>query len=106
MIVLPATHNVDLDKLQVLTGAATVTVADEHEYADRFPDCEIGAMPPFGNLYGMPVLAAEVLLEDQQIVFNAGSHTESVKMELNEFVRLVKPTFRKLSRPREPAAAM
>ena len=68
-----------------------VRFASEDEFKDSFPDCETGAMPPFGNLYGMDVYLAQPLTEDEEIAFNAGSHTELIKMPLHDFERLVKP---------------
>ncbi|MEN6321411.1 MAG: YbaK/EbsC family protein, partial [Syntrophaceae bacterium] len=60
-------------------------------FKDIFPDCEVGAMPPFGNLYGMDVYVDQHLTEDKEIVFNAGSHSELVRMAYEDFARLVKP---------------
>jgi Ala-tRNA(Pro) deacylase len=99
MVVVPATHQVDLDHLQILTGADMLSLASEHEFDDRFPDCEVGTMPPFGNLYGMPVYASDALLEDEQIVFHAGTHTEAVRMSVADYVRLVSPIVYRLSHP-------
>lgn len=97
MVVLPAAYKVDLELLRKALGAATVGLATETEFSGLFPDCETGAMPPFGNLYGLPVLVAEALAENKEIVFNAGTHTEVVKLEFADFGRLVKPTVLKLS---------
>ena len=91
MAVLPASCKVDVDLLKKDTGAATIEIANEKEFKDLFPDCEIGAMPPFGNLYGMDVFVAESLTEDKEIAFNAGSHRELVKMTYKDFEKLVKP---------------
>jgi Ala-tRNA(Pro) deacylase len=101
MVIVPATHSVDLDKLQVLTGANQVVLADELDFRDRFKDCETGAMPPFGKLYGMPIFVSDALLEDEHLVFQAGSHTEAVKMSTADYMRLESPTVHRLSRPRE-----
>lgn len=100
MVVVPATHYVDLAKLEILTGADMVDLADEHDFRDRFPDCEPGAMPVFANLYGMPLYVADALKEDEEIVFNAGTHSEAVKIRFEDFVRLAKPLVRDLSTPR------
>ena len=97
MTVLPASCKVDFDLLKKDTGAATIEIANEKEFKDLFPDCEIGAMPPFGNLYGMDVFVAESLTEDKEIAFNAGSHRELVKMAYKDFERLVKPKIVKFS---------
>ncbi|MDO8141220.1 MAG: YbaK/EbsC family protein [Candidatus Brocadiales bacterium] len=91
MAVLPASSKVDFDLLKKATGAATIEIANEKEFKDLFPDCEIGAMPPFGNLYGMEVFVAKTLTEDREIAFNAGSHRELVKLAYKNFEQLVKP---------------
>lgn len=91
MVVLPATDHVDLRLLKKATGAKKVELASEREFKDLFPDCEIGAMPPFGNLYDLEVLVAEHLREDEEISFNAGTHTELIRMSYKDFEKLVKP---------------
>jgi Ala-tRNA(Pro) deacylase len=91
MAVLPADHKVDFDLLKHITGADKVELASEQEFRTLFPDCEVGAMPPFGNLYGMKVYVDEALSEDDEIGFNAGSHSEIIKMAYKDFERLVKP---------------
>jgi Ala-tRNA(Pro) deacylase len=91
MTVLPANFKVDLDRLREITGAADVELATEAEFAEWFPDCEVGAMPPFGNLYGLDVYVAEKLTRDEEIAFNAGTHTELIRMAYRDFERLVKP---------------
>ncbi|RYZ70262.1 MAG: YbaK/EbsC family protein, partial [Lysobacteraceae bacterium] len=74
-------------------GGATVELAEESEIRDAFPDCELGAMPPFGHLYGMPVYVDSRLARQPEIVFNAGSHTDAVRMPYAEFERLAEPEF-------------
>lgn len=91
MAVLPASFQVDLEQLKLRTGVATAELATEREFKQHFPDCETGAMPPFGNLYGIPVYVDETLTEDREIAFNAGSHYELIKMSYRDFERLVKP---------------
>ncbi len=91
MAVLPAPHKVDFKLLKNALGASSVELATEKEFSDRFPECEPGAMPPFGNLYDMDVYVAQKLTEDEEIAFNAGSHTELVKLSYGDFARLVKP---------------
>lgn len=91
MAVLPGSQKVDVDLLRDALGARDVTLARESAFKDRFPECDLGAMPPFGNLYGMPVYVADSLAEDEEIAFNAGSHTELVKMSYRDFERLVQP---------------
>jgi Ala-tRNA(Pro) deacylase len=89
--VLPASYQVDLEELRRRTGVATAALATEREFKQHFPDCETGAMPPFGNLYGIPVYVDETLTLDREIAFNAGSHYELIKMSYRDFERLVKP---------------
>jgi Ala-tRNA(Pro) deacylase len=91
MAVLPASHRVDLGHLKSALGADDVVLASEDEFKRLFPDCELGAMPPFGNLYDMGVFVAEQLTEDDEIAFNAGSHTELVKMAYRDYAKLVTP---------------
>jgi Ala-tRNA(Pro) deacylase len=91
MAVLPATDHVDLRQLKKATGAKKVELASEREFKDLFPDCEIGAMPPFGNLYDLDVYVAKGLREDEQIAFNAGTHTEIIRVAYQDFEKLVRP---------------
>lgn len=95
MAVLPATQQIAFNLLREALGAKEVELATETEFQDLFPDCEIGAMPPFGNLYNVPVYVASLLTQDEEIIFNAGSHTEAIKMSYKDFERLVKPTVAK-----------
>ncbi|MBN2468148.1 MAG: YbaK/EbsC family protein [Deltaproteobacteria bacterium] len=97
MVVLPASYKVDLRLLKETVGAQTVALAGEEEFKGMFPDCEIGAMPPFGNLYGMDVYVAKTLAEDDEIAFNAGSHIELIKLAYTDFERLVQPIVVRLS---------
>ena len=97
MAVLPASSKIDFDLLKKATGSGKVEIASEKEFKDLFPECEVGAMPPFGNLYGMDVFVAESLTVDKEIAFNAGSHRELVKMAYKDFERLVKPKVTKFS---------
>jgi len=97
MAVLPASYEVDLSLLRAAAGARSVSLAKEEEFKDRFPDCDIGAMPPFGNLYGMPVYVDESLTKDKDIAFNAGSHNELLQVPYADFERLVKPTVLKFA---------
>ena len=90
MAVLPASYRVDLDRLHQLIGEK-VTLASEMEFKDEFPGCEVGAMPPFGHLYGMDTFVAARLAEDEEIAFNAGSHTEVIRMSFKDFQRLEQP---------------
>lgn len=97
MAVLPATDKVSPRRLADVTGATKVELASEDEFSDLFPRCEVGAMPPFGNLWGLPVFVDQRLREDEKIAFNAGSHTELVKLPYADFERLVEPTVAQLS---------
>jgi Ala-tRNA(Pro) deacylase len=92
MVVLPATHRLDLLKLRPMVAAnAQARLAHEHEFIDLFGPCEPGAMPPFGNLFGIPVYVDQSLAEEENIVFQAGTHTETIRMRYADFVQLVKP---------------
>jgi len=91
MAVIPASHKLKLELLQKAAGAESARLASEAEFIDKFPDCEIGAMPPFGILYNMEVYASDELEEDEEITFNAGTHTELIKLAYKDFERLVKP---------------
>jgi Ala-tRNA(Pro) deacylase len=91
MAVLPASQRVDFDMLKRAAGVGKVELASEDEFRETFPGCELGAMPPFGNLYGMEVFVAQGLAEDEEIAFNAGSHIELIKLAYEDFERLVQP---------------
>jgi len=97
MAVLPASFKVDLDQLRAAAGADVVELATEDEFKGLFPGCEPGAMPPFGNLWNMPVFACETLADDVEIAFNAGSHTELVRLLFDDFARLVAPKVTRFS---------
>jgi Ala-tRNA(Pro) deacylase len=100
MAVLPASELVDLDLLADAAFARRLELAEEEEFGDRFPDCQLGAMPPFGNLYGMDVYVAESLAEGDEIAFNGGSFTELVRMAYADYARLVKPRILRFGAPR------
>jgi len=91
MVVLPASSKVDVLRLLETTGAFIVELAREEELAALFPGCELGAMPPFGNLFGLTTYVAEELTEDEEIAFNAGSSTEVILMMYRDYERLVQP---------------
>jgi Ala-tRNA(Pro) deacylase len=99
MVVLPASYRVDFELLKSATGAREVRLATEKEFQDMFPECEIGAMPPFGNLYGMEVYVAESLAKDGEIAFNGGTHTELVKISYKDFEIHVRPKLARFSYP-------
>jgi Ala-tRNA(Pro) deacylase len=92
MLALPAPYQVDLEKAAAALGVDEVHLAEEEEFEDSFPDCEVGAMPPFGNLYGVPVYVEKTLAEDETIVFRSGTHTETMSVSYSDFERLVEPT--------------
>jgi len=92
VVAIDANSRVDLDALGRALGVAAVRLATEEEIRTRFPDCEVGAMPPFGNLYDLPVVVDRRLATDDEIVFEAGNHHEAIKLAYADFDRLVKPT--------------
>ena len=92
MAVVPASRHVDLNALRKASGAQTVVIVPEPQFADIFPDCEVGAMPPFGTLYGIPVYVDDRLSRDVEIAFNAGSHLELIRMQFADFKRMEHPT--------------
>jgi len=91
MAVLPGSFKINFENLKKVLGSDNVRLADEHEFIDKFPDCEVGAMPPFGNLYGLEVFVANSLAEDEEIAFNACSHSQLIKMSYSDYEKLVKP---------------
>jgi Ala-tRNA(Pro) deacylase len=91
MAVLPADRMVHLRKVRRATGAGRIELAAEGDFRNRFPGCELGAMPPFGNLYGMEVFVDSHLAEDEEIAFNAGTHTELLRLRYRDFERLAQP---------------
>jgi Ala-tRNA(Pro) deacylase len=97
MAVLPASRRVDFELLKGTVGGRNVELASEQEFKDMFPECDVGAMPPFGNLYGLNVFVAETLAEDEEIAFNAGSHSELIQLAYRDFELLVKPRVLKFS---------
>lgn len=98
MAVLPATHQVDLEALAREAGAGSAELADEQEFGDLFPESELGAMPPFGNLYDLPVYVDRTLEEDEEIAFSAGSHSQVLQMRYEDYRRLVSPQVRSFAR--------
>ncbi|MFB3815056.1 MAG: aminoacyl-tRNA deacylase [Terriglobales bacterium] len=104
MAVLPASDHVDTYALRNAIGASTARLATEFEFKDRFPDCETGAMPPFGNLYGMKVYVDERLTKDTEIAFNACSHRELLRMSYADYARLVQPVVLRFAAGRVTAA--
>ena len=99
MAVLPASYKIDLKRLAKAAHAEKAEVASENEFKELFPECEIGAMPIFGNIYDLDVYVAESLKEDEELVFNAGTHTQVIKLSYKDFEKLVKPKVLKFSEP-------
>ena len=97
MAVLSASDKVDFSLIQKAAGASKVELASEHEFTDLFPGCQIGAIPPFGNLYEMQVILDAKLIEETEIVFNAGSYTELIMLHYEDYKRLVKPCVARIS---------
>jgi Ala-tRNA(Pro) deacylase len=91
MAVLPASYKIDFALLKKAAKAKKAELASEQEFKDLFPGCEVGAMPPFGNLYEMDVFVAESLTEDEEIAFNACSHKELIRMGFKDYEKLVQP---------------
>ncbi len=98
MVVVPGSRSVDLNALKAAVSAKTAMIVPEPEFSDSFPDCEVGAMPPFGVLYDLPVYVDEMLTKDDEIAFNAGSHRELVRLSYKDFERLVRPKVMKIVR--------
>ncbi|MGA2642472.1 MAG: YbaK/EbsC family protein [Spirochaetia bacterium] len=92
MAVLPSKYHVNLERLRVASSSGNVDLAAEEEFSREFPGCDEGAMPPFGNLYGMPVYVDTILTEDEEIAFNACTHTELIQLAYKDFQKLVNPT--------------
>lgn len=99
MLVLPAPYQVDPEKAAEELGAGEVRLAGEERFEDTFPDCEVGAMPPFGNLYGVPVYVDEALTEDETVVFRAGTHTDTMSVGYADLERLAEPTVARFADP-------
>jgi Ala-tRNA(Pro) deacylase len=91
LAVMPATARANLARLRSALGAREVRLATELEFTGLFPDCEVGAMPPFGNLYGVPVFVDAALTQDKEIIFNAGTHQDTIRMRYADFERLALP---------------
>lgn len=98
MAVIPANEWISLEALRQGTGARSASLASENEFSERFPECDVGAMPPFGNLYGMDVYAADTLSHDHSIAFNAGHHDELLRMGWGDYERLVHPRILAMTR--------
>jgi Ala-tRNA(Pro) deacylase len=96
MMVLPTDHQIDLEKVEKAIGKGA-SLDKEHEFKSLFPDCAIGAMPPFGNLYGVPTYVDKHLTEQDYIVFEAGTHTDAIKLSYPDYEKIVKPKVKDLA---------
>jgi Ala-tRNA(Pro) deacylase len=105
MAVLPAEHLIDLEKLTKIVGK-DVSFASEQEFESLFPDCAVGAMPPFGNLYGMPTYVDKNLAEEDYIVFEAGTHTAAIRISYGDYEKIVKPQVKDLAIKIQPMKTM
>jgi Ala-tRNA(Pro) deacylase len=108
MAVLPASYQVDFKLLNEIFKDQKVELATESEFKNLFPDCEVGAMPPFGHLYSMEVFVAEALRDNKEIVFNAGSHKELIRMDYEDYEKLAEPkilkfSWKTVSLPKDPS---
>ena len=92
LAVLPAPHRIDFEALRRWLNAQDIRLATEEEMRSLFPDCEVGAEPPLGGLYELPVYVSPVLARDEEITFNAGSHEEAIRMKYDDFARLTRPS--------------
>jgi len=101
MMVLPADHQIDLEKVEKAIGKA-VSLGKEQEFKTLFSDCAIGAMPPFGHLYGLPTYVEQSLAEQDYIVFEAGTHTDAIKMSYRDYEKIVKPNVNDLAIKLQP----
>lgn len=99
MAVLRADHKINIHAIKAAFGAHEVHLAHEEDLSALFPDCELGAMPPFGNLYGIPVLVDQALLSDEEIAFNACNHSRVIRLKLSDYLRLVNPLIGRYSQP-------
>ena len=97
LAVLPAPHRIDFESLRRWLNAREIRLATENEMEQLFPDCEVGAEPPIGTLYELPVYVSPLLARDEEITFNAGSHEEAIRMKYDDFARLAKPSIIHLS---------
>jgi Ala-tRNA(Pro) deacylase len=105
MGVIPGSRRINLNTAKASLGAKEVKLATEDQFISRFPECEIGAMPPFGNLFGLPVIVDPALEKDEHIYFNAGNHVQTVRLKYRDFATLVKPQIARLIEERTKTAA-
>jgi Ala-tRNA(Pro) deacylase len=98
MLVLPAPYRLDFAKVRAVLDAKEVTLAEEEDFADLFPDCDTGAMPPFGHLYDVPTYVDQALAEEEDIVFRIGTHRETMKVAYADYARLAQPAVGEFAR--------
>lgn len=91
LLVLPAKYKVSFKLLKKHTGSQNIELAAEEEFSEQFPDCQTGAMPPFGNIYGMKTFLDKTLTYDDEIAFNAGNHSQLIRLSLQDYMELTKP---------------
>ncbi len=91
MVVMPACRRLNMDKLKTIMGSEDVRLENEDEFKDKFPECDVGAMPPFGNLYDIDVYVDSTLADDEQIIIPSGNYTECVRLKYRDFADLAKP---------------
>ena len=103
MGVIPGSQRINLNTAKASLGAKAVRLATEDEFISRFPECEIGAMPPFGNLFGLPVVVDPALEKDEDIYFNAGNHMQTARLSFKDFAQLVMPRIARLVEERRKA---
>jgi Ala-tRNA(Pro) deacylase len=104
LAVLPAARRLDLDRIRGLVGDPELRLASESEFAEVFPACELGAMPPIGGLFGLPVWVDDALGREAETVFSGGNHHETVHVAYRDFVRITNPEFGEFSTRRSVAS--
>jgi len=105
MGVIPGSQKINLNTVKASLGAKQARLATEDEFISRFPECEVGAMPPFGHLFGLPVFVDPALEKDDVIYFNAGNHVQTVRLKYSDFAQLVRPQVARLVEERKRKAA-
>ncbi len=98
LAVLPSTSKIDFKRLKEITGSQTASLADEEDLENIFPDCTTGAMPPLGNLYHIPIISDSLIIKQEDLFFEAGSHREIVKMHCSDFLKLAHPKIASIRR--------
>jgi Ala-tRNA(Pro) deacylase len=105
MAVLPASHRLSLPELKAEVSVQRLEMLPESELVKIFPDCDLGAIPPFGNLYGIDVYVDRAVVEAGEIVFTAGTHVDAARMEYSDYAALVQPHEGRFSELWAPKAA-